>query len=253
MKITVLGSGSSVGVPSLKYGWGNCDNNNPKNYRTRSSIIIESGTTTLLIDMSPDLRQQLLNYGSDKIDAVIFTHAHYDHTIGINELRPIFLGENKALHAYAKKNVICEIKKMFFYLFENSEHEIYKPYISLHLLEETFTIGDISGICFDQNHGFSKSLGIRIGNFAYSTDIAFLDDEIIHKLQGIDTWIVECLSIKTAKPTHAHLDLTLDWIKKINPRKAFLTHMDISMDYDALRKILPENVEPAYDQMSIYL
>jgi phosphoribosyl 1,2-cyclic phosphate phosphodiesterase len=251
MKVTILGCGSSCGVPSLKYGWGDCDKNNKKNRRTRSSIMIESEKTSLLVDMSPDIRQQLLNYGTHKVDAVIFTHIHYDHTAGINELRPIFFGENKFLHAYAKENVISEIKELFFYLLNDNKQELYKPYISLHVLGDFFTIGDISGICFDQNHGFSKSLGIRIGNFAYSTDVVSFDNEAFEKLQGIDTWIVDCLSMRTVKSTHAHLDLALEWIKKVNPKRAFLTHMNTTMDYDTLLKILPKNIKPAHDQMSI--
>jgi phosphoribosyl 1,2-cyclic phosphate phosphodiesterase len=251
MRITILGCGSSSGVPALKYGWGSCDQNNPKNQRLRSSIIIEKGNTSLLVDTSPDLRQQLLNYGSDKIDAVIFTHAHYDHIGGLNELRPIFFGQREPLHIYAKQFDLSLIKKGFFYLFEKNGHEIYKPYMEPHIVKEKFTIGDISGVCFEQDHGFSKSLGIRIDNFAYSTDVASLSDSNLEKLKGIDTWIVDCQSMKNVKPTHSHLNLTLKWVEKIDPRRAFLTHMGTTMDYDTLLQVLPKNVEPAYDKMII--
>ncbi|MDR0632211.1 MAG: MBL fold metallo-hydrolase [Holosporaceae bacterium] len=251
MKITILGCGSSSGVPALKYGWGSCDPNNPKNRRLRSSIIIEKGNNSLLVDTSPDLRQQLLDHGNDKIDAVIFTHAHYDHIGGINELRPIFHGQEEPLHIYAKQFDLSLIKRGFFYLFEENDYRVYKSYMEAHIIEEKFTIGDISGICFEQDHGFSKSLGIRIDNFAYSTDVVSLNDDNFEKLKGIDTWVVDCQSMKNAKPTHAHLDLTLKWVKKVAPRRAFLTHMGTTMDYDTLLQILPKNVEPAYDKMII--
>jgi phosphoribosyl 1,2-cyclic phosphate phosphodiesterase len=242
-----------MGVPALRYGWGYCDKKNFKNRRTRSSIIIESENTSLLIDMSPDLRQQILDYGKEKIDAVIITHVHFDHTFGINELRPLFSGENRKLSIYARKNTLDEINQVFSYFFQETKYDIYKPHISTHILEDNFRIGDISGICFEQDHGFSKSTGIRIGNFAYCTDVVSMNHEIFKKLKNLDVWIVECTSLESATPTHAHLDLTLQWINKVKPRRAFLTHMGATMDYDSLLKILPENVRPAHDQMSIAL
>ncbi|MDR1982760.1 MAG: MBL fold metallo-hydrolase [Holosporaceae bacterium] len=251
MKVTVLGCGPSAGVPALKYGWGDCDENNSKNKRTRSSIVLEKSNTSVLIDMSPDLRQQLLDYGNSNFDAVIFTHSHYDHVNGINELRSVFFEQERLLPIYAAQDDMNNIKKSFFYLFEGNGVEIYKPYIEPHVMEGTFTIGDISGICFEQDHGFSKSRGIRVNNFAYSTDVVSLSDESFEILNGIDTWIVDCLSLKSVKSTHAHLDLVLEWVKKINPKRTFLTHMDTTMDYNTLLKILPENIKPAYDQMTI--
>ncbi|MDR2107416.1 MAG: MBL fold metallo-hydrolase [Holosporaceae bacterium] len=253
MKVTILGCGSSSGVPMLKYGWGDCDPNNPKNRRSRSSVLIEKDGTSLLTDMSPDLRQQLLDYGVARADGVIFTHAHYDHINGLNELRPIFFGQKERLHVYAGKKDLDIIRKAFFYLFEESDHKIYKPYIKTHVIEKEFSVGKISGICFEQDHGFSTSLGIRIDNFAYSTDVVSLSEEAFEALRGIDTWVVDCLSMKSGNPSHAHLDQVLEWVKRINPRRTFLTHMGITMDYDTLLRILPENVKPAYDQMTFFV
>lgn len=251
MKITVLGCGSSLGVPALYYGWGNCDKNNPKNRRTRSSIIIEKENTVLLVDMSPDLRQQILDYGSEKIDAVFFTHVHYDHINGINELRPLSLGAQKTLDIYSRKDILDNIQRLFPYLFEQNRPKIYRTYMKLHEVENEFIIGDIAGTCFEQNHGFSTSLGLRIGNFAYSTDIVTMSEENFKQLQGIDTWIVDCLSLDSDRPTHPNLKIVLTWVDRLQPRMTYLTHMDASMDYDTLLKILPENVRPVYDQMTI--
>lgn len=252
MKITILGCGSSVGVPSLKFGWGECDSDNPKNRRFRSSIIIEHMDTSLLIDMSPDLRQQLLNYDSYKIDGVLLTHEHYDHVIGINELRPVFFNQDKLLEIYAAENVIKNIRKMFYYLFEKTDYLIHKPYISTNVITDSFAIGDISGICFEQNHGYSTSTGIRICNFAYTTDVMKFCESSFEKLYGLDVWIVGCVSReKTA--THAHLDTVLQWVKELKPKMTFLTHMSTLMDYDSLIKELPENVRPAHDGLQIFL
>ncbi len=252
MKITVLGCGSSLGVPALSYGWGDCDASNIKNKRTRSSIIIEYKDTTLLVDMSPDLKEQLLLYGKENIDSVLFTHSHYDHVNGINELRPIFLKNNQVLDIFATEETLAKIKKMFFYLFQQNDNNIYRPYICTHeILEGNFKIKNIQGICFKQNHGFSNSLGFRINNFAYSTDVMELSPIMKQNLQNLDVWIVDCLCLNDCRPTHANLNLVLNWVDILKPKLTYLTHMDTSMDYNTLLKILPKNIKPAYDQMII--
>ncbi|MDR3179676.1 MAG: MBL fold metallo-hydrolase [Holosporaceae bacterium] len=283
MKVTILGCGSSTGVPALKYGWGSCTKSNEKNIRTRSSIILETEATSLLVDMSPDLRQQLLRYefcksipgthenpssgsnqingekdplanSSFRVDGVIFTHAHYDHTSGINELRPIFFESGKNLEIYSNAECIAFIKNMFFYLFEDTHHansgsaSIYKPYISANVIANDFRIGDISGICFEQDHGHSKSMGIRIGNFAYTTDVVAFPEESFGKLYGLDVWVVDCLSPQMHS-NHANIDSILRWVEILKPKMTYLTHMSIRMDYDHLLQILPPHIRPAYDQM----
>ncbi len=251
MKITVLGCGSSLGVPALKYGWGMCDPKNPKNRRTRSSIMIENAGTTILVDASPDLREQLLRLGDKNIDALLFTHAHFDHTNGINELRPYFLKNNTSLDIFADSETLAELQQNFSYLFQHSSHDIYDSYLKAHeIAVGKFSIKNISGICFEQDHGFSKSLGFRIENFAYCTDVTNISDFSI--LKNLDVWIVDCLNSDEKRPTHANLELVLQWIEKIHPKKTFLTHMDTSMDYDRLMKSLPSNVEPAYDMMVLH-
>lgn len=251
MRITVLGCGSSLGVPALKYGWGQCNPNNPKNRRTRSSIKIDTASTSLLVDMSPDLLWQLQKCKNQKVDAVFFTHTHYDHTNGINELRPIFLSEKRKLPLYSSSENLKQIKRMFYYLFEDTNIAIYKSYLELHEIQSEFSVGDICVTCFELDHGYSKSLGIRIGNFAYTTDVNKLNEANFFQLQNLDTWIVDCISFERESLTHANLQTTLKWIDIVKPKRAFLTHMDSSMDYDILLSVLPHNVAPAYDQMEI--
>lgn len=248
MKVTILGCGSSLGVPALKYGWGVCDSFNPKNRRTRSSIMIEHENTTLLVDASPDLREQLLNFSNQSIDAIFFTHAHFDHANGINELRPLFLSEHKLLDIYSNAETLAELCQNFSYLFQHNSYDIYNSYLRAHEISAgKFSIKNISGICFEQDHGYSRSLGLRIGNFAYCTDVAEITDFSV--LQDLDLWIVDCLNCDEKRPTHANLEQVLSWVEKIRPKKTILTHMDTSMDYDSLVNSLPTNIEPAYDGM----
>jgi phosphoribosyl 1,2-cyclic phosphate phosphodiesterase len=204
--------------------------------------------------MSPDLRQQLLRYGSHKIDGVFVTHMHFDHVNGINELRPLFFENDSSLQIYGREEVMKDLRKSFSYLCEphTSADPIYKPYISTNVVEDEFIIGDMVGICFDQDHGCSKSTGIRIGNFAYSTDVMHLGDYAISRLQDLDVWIVGCIS-REWRPSHANLDQVLEWVNILKPKMTFLTHMSISMDYETLLMELPANVQPAYDQMEIIL
>ncbi|MBE6447526.1 MAG: MBL fold metallo-hydrolase [Alphaproteobacteria bacterium] len=252
MKITVLGCGSSLGVPALGHGWGDCDPLNQKNRRTRSSIFIDYNGSLLLVDTSPDLREQFLTNNIAKVDAVLLTHFHYDHVNGINELRPILLQKNEMIDVYATSGTLEDVSRSFFYLFQRERHDIYRQYLNLkELTYGNFDILNIRGICFPQNHGFSTSLGFRIDNFAYSTDVMELSDEMVERLQNLDVWMVDCLCRGTARATHANLDTVLRWIDIVKPYRAFLTHMDTSMDYDYLCHCLPRRVRPAYDHMQI--
>lgn len=254
MKVTILGCGSSLGVPALRYGWGNCNSDNPRNKRTRSSIIVKENDTVLLIDSSPDVREQLLMCGIKKIDALLYTHAHFDHVNGIDELNPLFIP--KILDVFATKDTISILKRSFPYVFrdlvDTDSFESRYAFIEAHEIKYgKFNIKGIEGICFPQNHGNVQSLGFRIKNFAYSTDVKELGSDMIANLQGLDVWIVDCLCKGTRRSTHGNLEDVLKWVEKLQPKKTYLTHMDTSMDYDNLKKILPHNIEPAYDQMTI--
>ncbi|MBP6985277.1 MAG: MBL fold metallo-hydrolase [Alphaproteobacteria bacterium] len=255
MKLTVLGCGPSAGVPLIGGIWGACDPLNPKNRRLRTSLLIQDQGRNLLIDTSPDLRQQLISNDIKKIDAVLYTHAHSDHAHGIDELRPIYFGSRQnPIPLYGSQETMAEIQRRFDYLFKPIESELAPvayPYIcESHVIEGSFQLWGHDIIAFNQDHGHSLTTGYRFKDFAYSTDVVRLDEAAFEVLKGVDTWFIDCLD-QTPKATHAHLDLTLSWIARVKPRRAILIHMNQNMDYEALRSILPAGIEPAYDNMVI--
>ncbi len=250
MRITMLGCGPSWGVPRIGNHWGACDPGNPKNRRTRCAILVEDGGNTVLVDTPPDLRQQLLAARPAKIDAVLFTHAHADHSHGIDDLRSVNKLNNKPLPIYADPHTMSELKARFRYIFAPVDAEartaFYKPAVEPHEVEGPFNAGGLAVVPFVQDHGFSKTLGFRFGKFAYSTDVIALDDAAFAAIAGIEVWIVDCIRQRT-HVTHSHLERTLEWIARVKPQRAILTHMDESLDYETLRRALPAGVEPGYD------
>lgn len=255
-KATILGCGSSSGVPLLghhpKGYWGTCDPSEPKNRRTRASIFVEYRGLRLLVDTSTDLRYQLLRQEISDFDGILFTHGHADHTHGIDEVRPLFFARNKEpFPIYGDAKTLEELKKRFSYLFKEGNIPIYPKILMPHEISGTFDIQGIKIFSFEQGHGPQEtSLGFRFGSLAYSTDFNNLNDHALAQLQNLDTWIVDCTDYKP-KLTHNHLELTLKWIKKVNPKRAVLTHMNHNMDYQTLLTELPETIEPAYDGMEI--
>ena len=254
MKVTVLGCGGSGGVPLIGHGWGDCDPKNPKNERLRASILVQTDQTTLLIDASPDLRTQLLAANADKIDAVLVTHTHADHIHGIDDLRPVNRAMGADIPIYASPNDLATIETRFAYVFEPLNPQAngfyYKPVLTPNEISGPFSIGDIEIIPFEQDHGFSKSLGFRFGDFAYSTDVVDLSEDAFEVLAGVKVWMVDVLRI-APHDTHAHLDKTLNWIERVGPDKAILTHMSHQSDYDVIAGLCPDHVTPAYDTMVI--
>jgi phosphoribosyl 1,2-cyclic phosphate phosphodiesterase len=251
MKVRILGCGGSGGVPLVGGVWGACDPAEARNRRRRASILVEDGTTTLLIDTSPDMREQLLDAGTKRLDAVLFTHAHADHLHGIDDLRGMNRVMRAALPVYADRHTLAAIEERFGYVFRPLEGaSFYKPTLTPHEIDGEFTVGGIQVVPFVQDHGFTTTLGFRIGGMAYSTDVVDLDEAAFAVLAGIELWIVDCLRYEP-HPTHSHLEKTLSWIARVKPRRAVLTHMDVPLDYATLCGKLPPGVEPGYDGLTL--
>tara|TARA_R110002033_G_scaffold82304_9_gene133163 strand:+ start:599 stop:1369 length:771 start_codon:yes stop_codon:yes gene_type:complete len=248
LKLTILGCGTSSGVPRIGNDWGDCDPNEPKNRRTRVSILVESPTTRILVDTSPDLRNQFLDNDIDRIDAVVWTHDHADHCHGIDDLRSIFQTTREPIDAYARPYALNSLKKRFAYVFQ--DHDYYPSICKAMALERDREIGDIKVRFVDQPHGGITSAGLRFEHqgksIVYATDFGEVTPEMVALYRGCDLLVVDALRDKP-HPTHAHLDMTLALIDAVKPELSLLTHMDKSMDYNHLVTILPEYVRPAHD------
>lgn len=255
MRITILGCGPSGGVPLVGDVWGGCDPLNPKNRRLRTSALIQNEGANLLIDTSPDLRQQLLQAQISTIDAVLYTHDHADHIHGIDDLRSVYFGMRQGpIPVYGSKITLDALQERFSYLFaprEVARPALYPEILSPHIIDlSPFKLHGLQFQPFEQDHGYSTTLGFRFDDAAYSTDVVRLDECAFEALEGLDLWIVDCLS-RVPRPSHAHLALTLSWIKRLKPKRAVLIHLNQEMDYDAVSRGLPRGVELAYDGMRI--
>jgi phosphoribosyl 1,2-cyclic phosphate phosphodiesterase len=253
MKITILGSGTSGGVPRVGVAgghWGVCDPTNPKNRRRRVSVLVEEQGVRLLIDTSPDLREQLIDANVTYLDGVLITHDHADHTHGIDDLRALSQVMKRKIPLYADARTLDILRQRFDYIFESRGG--YPAICVPHVIAGDFTIGDVMVRPFVQEHGAITSLGFRINDFAYSTDINGIPAESESYLSGLQVWVVDALR-RDPHPSHPHLALTLSWIEKYKPAHAVLTHMDWSMDYETLLAELPSDVVPGYDGMTIEL
>ncbi len=253
MKVTILGCGNSGGVPLVGNDWGTCDPKNPRNRRRRVSILVEEGETTLLVDTSPDLRQQLLDCNLNNLTAVLYTHTHADHTHGIDDLRSVNWLTQKAIPIYANAETMTDLQTRFGYIFFGSTADRYcRPLLEGHTIDNTMDMkfGSTRVTSFTQHHGPNISIGYRFNDFAYSTDVNRLDDAAFNALAGIKVWVVDCIR-ENPHRTHSHLEQTLEWIKRVKPERAILTHMDQSMDYETLVAKLPKGIEPAYDGLEI--
>jgi len=256
MRVTILGCGGSGGVPFADGtpggNWGACDSANPRNRRRRVSILVVHGGTTVLVDTSPDLRAQLLDARVETLDGVVFTHAHADHCHGLDELRGLVYRRRAPIDAYMNRATRGELTARFAYAFASSRNPdtLYRALMNDHIVDGPFRIGAIGAVPFIQGHGPETTLGVRFGPVAYSTDVESLDDAAFAALDGVALWIVDCLR-EAPHPTHAHLARTLDWIARVKPARAILTHMNHQSDYDVLRGLCPPGVEPGYDGMAI--
>lgn len=260
--MTILGCGSSGGVPRVGNDWGKCDPANPKNRRRRCSVLLEKtsaqGTTRVLIDTSPDLREQMLGTATTHLDAVWFTHEHADHTHGIDELRAFYLMQRSRIPVYADEATAAILRKRFSYCFEQPPGSDYPAILSLErltpgqALETLGAGGSIIGLPFMVHHGNINANGFRIGNAAYVPDLNGIPDESLDALSGLNLLVIDALR-RTHHPSHFSLPETLDWIKRLGPKRAVITNMHIDLDYDTLHNELPDHIVPAYDGMKLDL
>ncbi|WP_439637083.1 MBL fold metallo-hydrolase [Oceanicaulis sp.] len=266
LRARILGCGSSGGVPRIDGDWGDCDPKNPKNRRMRCSLLVERAqsltalnagdVTRLLVDTSPDLRQQMLNASIPALDGVAFTHTHADQAHGIDDVRAFVYRRGAQLTALMSPETRQLLRERFQYIFETPEGSGYPPLMHDLALEpcEPAIIsgagGDIEVSLFDVIHGHEPCSGVRIGPFAYTPDVNGLDHNAMTALSGATVWIVDALRDKP-HPSHAHVSMALDWISRIKPELGLLTNLHIDLDYQALLKRLPEGVRPAYDGLEV--
>lgn len=261
--ITILGCGSSGGVPRVGQGWGACDPKNPKNRRRRCSILVDQcaddgATTRVLVDTSPDLRQQLLDCGVDHLDAILVTHPHADHINGIDDVRPLVIKARKRIALHMDAATSSFVRRSFSYIFETPPGSLYPPLLEEIRIEAGKALklegpgGLVEALPFELQHGEIPALGFRFGNLAYTPDLNAIPACSHTHLENLDTWIVDALRY-TRHPSHFSLAETLEWIERMRPRRAILTNLHTDMDFERLRSEVPENVEPAYDGMRIAL
>lgn len=258
LRITILGCGSSGGVPRLGGHWGDCDPTNPKNNRRRCSILVErvtdAGTTTVLIDTSPDLRTQLLDSETGRLDAVIYTHFHADHVHGIDDLRMIVYNMRARVPVWADGSTQNALLSRFGYAFVQPEGSPYPAILDMHTINGPFEIdgpgGPIPFRPFKVGHGSIDALGFRIHGVAYLPDVAEIYDDSWAELENLDCWILDALR-RQPHPTHVHLERALEWIEKVAPKRAVLTNMHIDLDYVTVAGETADHVTPAYDGMTL--
>jgi phosphoribosyl 1,2-cyclic phosphate phosphodiesterase len=260
LTLTILGCGSSAGVPRPALGWGACDPTNPKNRRRRCSLMVErtggDGTTRIVIDTAPDLREQLIDANVDHIDAVFLTHEHADQTHGIDDLRSVVLHQRRRIPVYLNQSTAEDVVQRFAYCFVSPPGSDYPPILTQQAIEggESRAIegkgGTVTLSAFNVQHGNIPALGYRIGNAAYTPDLHDIPRESWPALENLDLWIVDGLRY-AGHPSHFSVGDALSWIERFNPKRAVITNMHSDLDYGVLRKSLPEGVIPAYDGMKL--
>jgi phosphoribosyl 1,2-cyclic phosphate phosphodiesterase len=261
LTVRILGSGCSTGVPRIDGYWGACDPANPKNRRTRCSawfgLSDGIGLTSVVIDTSPEFREQMIRARVPHIDAILWTHDHADQTHGLDDMRAYTFAREHKIDGYMDEATYQSLSRRFAYIFTGNHG--YPPICNPRHIPAHGEAWGVSGAggylavtTFDQAHGPIRSVGYRLGDVAYSSDISGLPEESLEALKDLNVWIVDCLRYKP-HPTHAHLEKTLGWIERIKPERAILTNLHQDMDYEALKAILPSHVEPAYDQMEIQI
>lgn len=260
LRLTILGCGSSPGVPRITGDWGNCDPDNPKNRRLRPAAMLErigtNGTTRVVIDTGPDFREQMIAARVSDLDGVIYTHPHADHIHGIDDLRSYALHKRTLVDIFADAPTMARLHQGFGYCFKTPPGSSYPPILRPHIFKhhEIIEIDGAGGkLCVEtlpQVHGDIVSLGLRAGGIAYCTDVSGFEEPTVNKLQDLDYLVIDALQYRR-HPSHLSLDEALQWIEKLRPKRAVLTHLHVPLDYDTVMRETPEHVEPAYDGMAI--
>jgi phosphoribosyl 1,2-cyclic phosphate phosphodiesterase len=258
--ITILGCGSSGGVPRVGGGWGDCDPLEPRNRRRRCSILIrqetDSGVTQALVDTSPDVREQLIDAGVLHLDGIVFTHDHADHTHGIDDIRPLVIHTRRRIDAFMDEATSQGVVGRFGYVFRTPEGSSYPPILTERRIEPdaAFEIRGAGGalpmLPFRLEHGEIDALGLKVGRVAYTPDVSAIPEQALDHLHGLDIWIIDALRI-APHPSHFHLARALEWVERLAPRRAILTNLHSDLDYGALARDLPKHVQPAFDGMAI--
>jgi phosphoribosyl 1,2-cyclic phosphate phosphodiesterase len=257
-RLRILGCGSSAGVPRVAQGWGVCDPSNSKNRRRRCSILVErdgpDGVTRVLVDTSPDLREQLIGAGVSEFDAILWTHAHADHIHGIDDVRPLVHHMGRRLDGWMDEPTSAVVRNAFGYIFESAPGSLYPPLLTEHRLRAGTRCkihgagGAIEAWPILLDHGEIEALGFRFGDVAYSPDLVKIPRGSLEAFERLDLWVIDGLRY-TTHPTHLCIDEALDLIRLMRPKRAVITNMSSEVDYETLRRELPPNVEPAFDGM----
>jgi phosphoribosyl 1,2-cyclic phosphate phosphodiesterase len=259
LKVIVLGCGGSAGVPMIggpdgRGDWGECDPAEKRNRRTRSSIVVQgNGGRRFLVDTSPDMRNQLIDHGIASVDGILFTHSHADHILGLDDVRILNRIIGRPMPVRADAHTVSELQRRFDYAFLPWRPPGFiRPVLDIEVVKsgDRVSLAGMEIEVFDQDHGFSTTLGFRLGRFAYCTDVVDLDAPVWSALEGIDTWMVDCFQREPHR-THAWVALVAEWAAKLGARRTILTHMGIDMDWGWMMRNLPRGLEPAYDGMEI--
>ena len=250
MKVTILGCGTSSGVPMLGCNCDVCRSDDPRNKRRRCAITIQNEDTIILVDTPPELRLQCVEAGIDRVDALLFTHAHADHVNGLDDMRSLNNVMDRPIDAIADAQVLEKIRSRFDYAFQPPvpEKGWFRPCLNPISMDGPFMVGDFLVRPIEQQHGRGVSWGFRVSDFAYCPDVNFLSETSLAALEGLDLWIVDCLRDKP-HPSHAHLAQALTWVERLKPRRTILTHMSHELEFSDLAGRLPDGVEPAVDGM----
>ncbi|MFZ1681460.1 MAG: MBL fold metallo-hydrolase [Rhizobiaceae bacterium] len=260
LRLTILGCGSSPGVPRINGDWGACDPDNPKNRRFRASALVErigpNGTTRVVIDTGPDFRSQMIAAKAERLDGVVYTHGHADHIHGVDDLRGYVLAQRQMMHIHADRTTLERLRQSFTYCFETPQGSSYPPILIAHEIEPdtVFHIdGEGGALAFEplpQLHGENFSLGFRIGPLAYCTDVSGFPDTTALRLRGLEALVIDALQYRP-HPSHLSLGEALDWIARLAPKQAYLTHMHTPLDHATVNRETPAHVSPAHDGLAI--